>query len=253
MRFASLGSGSRGNATLIESGSTRLLLDCGFSASETSRRLARLGIEAGELTAIIVTHEHGDHIGGVGSLARRYKLPVYMTHGTAHRANTGELPRQINLDTHARLQINDIELQAFPVPHDAQEPVQFIFSDGRRRLGVLTDTGSITPHIIDMLSACDALLLECNHDTDMLAEGPYPASLKERVGGRFGHLSNAQAAELLQALDTSLLQHLVAMHLSDKNNTPWLARQALADALGCKDSEVLVADQDAGLAWRDIC
>lgn len=252
MRFASLGSGSRGNATLIECGSTRVLLDCGFSASEAQRRLGRLGIDAGDLTAIIVSHEHGDHVGGVGSLARRFGLPVYLTHGTAHRANTGELPQRHCLDIHACLQINDLELQAFPVPHDAQEPVQFVFSDGRHRLGVLTDTGSITPHIIDMLSACDALLLECNHDSEMLAEGPYPAALKQRVGGRFGHLSNAQAAELLQALDTSALQHLVAMHLSDKNNTPWLARQALAGVLGCNDGEILVADQEAGLDWCEL-
>jgi phosphoribosyl 1,2-cyclic phosphodiesterase len=252
MRFASLGSGSRGNATLIESGTTRVLLDCGFSVAETQRRLARLGLEAEDVSAIIVTHEHGDHIGGVGPLARRFKLPVYLTHGTAHRANTGALPQQHCIDSHAVFSIEGLECQPYPVPHDAQEPVQFVFSDGRHRLGVLTDTGSITAHITDMLAACDALLLECNHDTEMLAEGPYPPSLKARVGGRFGHLSNAQAADLLHALDTSPLQHLVAMHLSDKNNTPWLARLALAEALGADVDEVRLADQDEGLDWCEL-
>ena len=130
--------------------------------------------------------------------------------------------------------------------------MQFVFSDGRHRLGVLTDTGSITTHIIDMLGACDGLLLECNHDEDMLAEGPYPASLKARVGGRFGHLSNEQAAGLLQRLDTSALQHVAGAHLSDKNNTPWLARESLAGVLGASLDEVLLADQDAGLDWCEL-
>ena len=252
MRFASLGSGSRGNATLIEAGTTRILLDCGFSVAETQRRLARLGIEADELTAIIVTHEHGDHVGGVGPLARRFKLPVYLTHGTAHRANTGDLPQRHCIDSHEAFSIGDLQCQPFPVPHDAQEPVQFVFSDGRHRLGVLTDTGSITTHITDMLATCDAMLLECNHDEEMLAEGPYPPSLKTRVGGRFGHLSNGQAAELLHSLDTSALQHVVGAHLSDKNNTPWLARQALAGALGANHDEVWLAEQEEGLDWCEL-
>jgi phosphoribosyl 1,2-cyclic phosphodiesterase len=252
MRFASLGSGSRGNATLIEAGTTRILLDCGFSVAETQRRLARLGIEVSELSAILVTHEHGDHVGGVGPLARRFKLPVYLTHGTAHRANTGDLPQRHCIDSHGVFSIGDLECQPFPVPHDAQEPVQFVFSDGCHRLGVLTDTGSITAHITDVLAGCDAMLLECNHDEEMLADGPYPPSLKSRVGGRFGHLSNGQAAGLLHALDTSVLQHVVGAHLSDKNNTPWLARQALAEALGANLDEVRLADQEDGLEWCEL-
>ncbi|HEY9198037.1 MAG TPA: MBL fold metallo-hydrolase, partial [Gammaproteobacteria bacterium] len=127
-----------------------------------------------------------------------------------------------------------------------------VFSDGAVRLGILTDTGSITAHIRQRLDRCDALLLECNHDTAMLADGPYPPSLKQRVGGRLGHLSNRQAAELLGMLDTSVLTHLVAAHLSDKNNRPELARAALAAALGCDSDWIGVADQAAGLDWRQV-
>ncbi|HTJ96754.1 MAG TPA: MBL fold metallo-hydrolase, partial [Rhodocyclaceae bacterium] len=132
------------------------------------------------------------------------------------------------------------------------EPVQFVFSDGQHRLGVLTDLGFSTPHVIDSLTGCEALVLECNHDADMLANGNYPASLKQRIGGRFGHLDNAAAAALLGQLDTSQLQHLIAAHLSEHNNTPLLAQQALADVLGCAADWIGVADQEAGFDWRTL-
>ncbi|WP_126456181.1 MBL fold metallo-hydrolase [Sulfuriflexus mobilis] len=252
MRFALLGSGSRGNATLIEAGDTRLLLDCGFSETETRKRLGAFGLTPADLTAIVVTHEHSDHINGVGAVARKHGLAVYLTHGTAAANKTGELPERHLFHSHDAFSIGDIDLQPFPVPHDAREPVQFVFSHGDLRLGVLTDTGSCTQHILDTLGGCDALILECNHDTGMLAEGPYPASLKARVGGRFGHLSNVQSRDIIAELDTSRLRYLVAAHISDKNNTAPLACAALAEGLGCRADEVRVAEQATGLDWHSL-
>lgn len=252
MRFASLGSGSRGNATLVEAGATLVMVDCGFSCRETERRLDRLGRSARELTALLVTHEHGDHVRGVPALARKYGLPVWLTRGTWQMMRDNDLPDVRHCDGHLAFSIADLHVTPFTVPHDAREPCQFVFHDGARRLGMVTDTGRMTPHIVECLDRCDALLLECNHDAEMLAQGAYPAMLKQRVGGPLGHLSNAQAGELLARLDTSRLQHLVAAHLSDKNNRPALARAALADALCCQPHWVGIAGQDDGLGWREI-
>lgn len=254
MRFASLGSGSRGNALLIEAGSTRLLLDCGFGPRETISRLSRLGLSPDDLSGILVTHEHSDHIAGAFKLALRHGLALWMTHGTYAGApqGRGDCPRLELIDSHQAFQVGDLEIQPFPVPHDAREPVQFVFTDGRHRFGVVTDLGSTTPHVERMLDRCDALVLECNHDADMLERGDYPAQLKRRIAGRFGHLDNAASAALLAALDTARLQHLVAAHLSQQNNTPGLARAALAGVLGCEEDWVGVADQDEGFDWRAL-
>lgn len=252
MRFASLGSGSRGNATLVEAGTTLVMVDCGFSCRDTERRLSRLGRSPADLTALLVTHEHGDHVRGIAVLARKYRLPVWMTRGTHRRLRDTDLPKVHYLDTHADLAIDDLQVRPYTVPHDACEPCQFTFADGRRRFGLLTDTGRLTRHILACLADCDALLLECNHDPGMLAAGPYPETLKHRVGGPLGHLSNAQAGALLESMDTSRLQHLVAAHLSDTNNRPALARAALAAVLGCSGDWIGVADQEAGLDWRTI-
>jgi phosphoribosyl 1,2-cyclic phosphodiesterase len=252
MRFASLGSGSRGNATLVEYQTTLVMIDCGFSCRETERRMARLGRHPAELAALLVTHEHGDHVRGVAPLARKYGFPVWLTRGTRHMLRDADMPQLHSFDAAACIDIGALQLQPFTVPHDAREPCQFAVEGGGRRLGLLTDTGRMTPHIVESLTACDALLLECNHDTTMLAGGPYSRSLKQRVGGPLGHLSNAQAADLLAQLDTSRLQHLVAAHLSDKNNQPALARTALAAAMDCEPDWIGIADQESGLDWRVI-
>lgn len=253
MRFAYLGSGSQGNGLVVEAGSSRLLLDCGFTVGETIRRLGRLGLEPADLDAIVVTHEHDDHIRGVTAFARRFSLPVWATHGTVRGARDGFGGLTVErIDGYRAFAIGGLQVLPYPVPHDAGEPAQFVFSDGRRRLGVLTDVGSATPHIRSMLSGCDALALECNHDRDMLRDGPYPESLKRRVGGRFGHLSNEAAGELLASLDRSRLQHVVAVHLSLKNNTTALARASLATAMGCEPDWIAAADQFTGLDWRDV-
>lgn len=253
MRFASLGSGSRGNALVVEVKRTRLLLDCGFGIQETVTRLSRLELFPDDLNGILVTHEHADHIGGVVKFARRFNLPVWLTHGTlSNHALAATLPDIRLIDGHSVFQVDDIEVQPYPVPHDAREPVQFAFGCGRRKLGVLTDTGGTTPHIEAVLSGCDALVLECNHDVDMLRDGSYPPSLKQRVAGRFGHLDNKMAARLLANLDNSKLQHLIAAHLSDKNNTSALARAALSGVLSCDPEWIGVADQMQGFGWREI-
>lgn len=252
MRFASLGSGSRGNATLIEQNNTCLLVDCGFSMKETERRLARLGSSGESIDAVLVTHEHGDHINGVGALARKYAIPVWATGGTFAADRLGERIEKNRICSHSSFAIGDIEVQPFPVPHDAREPSQFVFSNGDKRLGLLTDVGSRTPHLEDQLSACDALILECNHDVDLLQHGEYPPSLKQRVGGDLGHLSNVQAADILSRIEYSKLTQLVAAHLSEKHNTPALAQAALAEVMGCSLDWVAVADQQAGLEWRDV-
>jgi phosphoribosyl 1,2-cyclic phosphodiesterase len=176
-----------------------------------------------------------------------------MTHGTwsASRETDAGLDLRI-LDSHRSLTVGDLEVQPFPVPHDAREPVQYVFADSRHRLGVLTDIGEITPHVRAMLSGCDALVLECNHDARLLAESAYPASLKRRIAGRHGHLENGAAAALLRQIDCSRLQHLVAAHLSERNNLPSLVVGALARALGCEESWIGVATPENGFSWREL-
>lgn len=254
MRFALLGSGSEGNALVVEVGQTRLLMDCGFSVSETVARLTRLDLTPEQLNGIVVTHEHGDHIGGVARLARKYALPVFLTHGTLRSQNGAfdNLPAVTEINSHTLFLISEIQVQPYPVPHDAAEPVQYVFSDGTKRLGVLTDVGCSTPHIEATLSGCDALVLECNHDAELLANGEYPYSLKQRVGGRFGHLNNQDAAAILARLDNSKLQHLVAAHLSHKNNTPEFAVSALSQASSRPREKIIVATQEYGTPWCEI-
>lgn len=253
IRFASLGSGSSGNALIVECGATRVLVDCGFSVRETARRLGRLGLDLDALDGILVTHEHGDHIGGVFPLARRHNIPVWLSYGTLGAC--GNAAEGVNirlLDCHQSFAIGDLSIDPFPVPHDAREPVQFVFSDGACRLGVLTDAGEATKHMVAMLDGCDGLVLECNHDADMLARSAYPMMLKRRIAGRLGHLENRSAAALVAAIDASRLQHVVAAHLSEKNNLPELAVAALAGALGCEEAWVGIAHQETGFDWREL-
>ncbi len=253
MRFASLGSGSRGNATLIEVGGTRLLVDCGFSARETEQRLTQLGVAADTLDALLVTHEHGDHIRGVGAMARRYQLPVWMSAGTRRNHRCGDLPQLNHFSAYQPpFTIGEIQITPFPVPHDARETVQFTFSANRLKLGMLTDSGAITPHIIERLQGCDALMLECNHDSGMLANGPYPPRLQARVGGHLGHLNNRQAADLLCRIDHGRLRHLMAVHLSEKNNTPQLAKKALLGVSQRLEACLTLSEQDSATEWLEL-
>lgn len=256
IRFASLGSGSKGNATLIESGvedsDTRILLDCGFSTKEVEHRLAKHHRDAASIDAIVITHEHSDHVNGVGRLARKYNIPVWLTPGTWHKCRDSAFPETHFIDSHSDFEIKDLRLDPFPVPHDAREPCQFVFSDGVSRLGIATDLGSITPHVIAKLNSADGLLLECNYDRDMLYNGVYPQKLKERVSGDRGHLDNHQATHLLKNLKKDKLKHVIGMHVSEKNNTHEFALSALCEGLNCKQDEVSVACQTEGFGWREL-
>jgi phosphoribosyl 1,2-cyclic phosphodiesterase len=253
LRFCSLGSGSEGNALVVEARCggtrTRVLLDNGFGPARLKRRLARAGIAIEDLDAIVLTHEHGDHVGGVAALRARRRVPVYCSAGTAQAAAIGGQDVAMVVAGEV-VAIGAIELRAFAVAHDAAEPLHYTFGDGDRRLGVLTDVGAPADGILAALAGVDALVLECNHDVGMLRASAYPAFLKARILGDRGHLSNAQAAELLRRLDRRRLRLVVAAHLSRRNNLPQLARDALAGAAGCAPGDVLVADQDDGLDWQ---
>ncbi|MCG6967405.1 MAG: MBL fold metallo-hydrolase [Chromatiaceae bacterium] len=252
-RFASLGSGSRGNATLIEAGRTCVLLDCGFAAREFVARCERLAFDPRDLTAILVTHEHGDHMRGVGAVARRFGIPVWMTQGTWRSADFGTIASLNLFAGHGGdLHIGELRITPVPVPHDAREPTQFVFEHRGARLGVLTDLGSITRRVIEAFDGVDALLLECNHDPAMLRAGPYPPSLQARVGGQYGHLNNAQAADFLRRIDHARLCHLVAAHLSEKNNSPDLARRALEAVSGELRTCLSLLIQDESSGWFAI-
>ncbi|MFK7886654.1 MAG: MBL fold metallo-hydrolase [Gammaproteobacteria bacterium] len=252
LRYAYLGSGSKGNSAVITDGESAVMLDCGFSLKEAQRRLARLGLEPADIDAVLVTHEHTDHIAGVGALARRYDLPVHLTPGTAASGRAGNLPKPTTVYFDSPIQIGRFRITPVPVPHDAREPVQYVFERGGCRLGILTDLGHITPVVREAFGACDALVVECNHDLDMLHDGPYPRALKERVAGHYGHLNNVQAARLLAQVEQSRLQHVLAVHVSEKNNTPQLACEALNAAIEVPELQADVACQHEGTPWREV-
>ncbi len=253
IRFSSLGSGSAGNGLLVETGAARVLVDCGFGLAEAHSRLARRGVQPTSITAIMVTHEHGDHAGGALRLAKRHRIPLWTSYGTWQAlAPRGEGVDVRYLSCGESFALVDLAITPFTVPHDAREPLQFVFSDGHRRLGLLTDVGTVTPHVRRNLSGCDGLVLECNHDSGMLERSRYPASLKRRISGTLGHLENGAAAALLREIDTSRLRCLVAAHLSQENNRADLAAGALASAVGWPLGRIVVATQEDGFDWQAL-
>jgi phosphoribosyl 1,2-cyclic phosphodiesterase len=252
MRLASLGSGSKGNATLVRGREGCLLIDCGFSLKQFEQRLARLDVAAAEIRAILVTHEHSDHGSGVARVAARYDLPVLSTIGTARRL---ELERFEAIRGEDEFELAGLRVRAVTVPHDAAEPVQFVFEDSASgtRLGVLTDTGHVTDHMVEVYAELDALLLEFNYDGQMLENGPYPYHLKQRIAGRHGHLSNRQSLDLLQRIDRARLRRLIAAHLSEKNNAPAIVAGLLDDdALEAQGCRTHIACQQQGFGWIEI-
>jgi phosphoribosyl 1,2-cyclic phosphodiesterase len=265
MKFASLGSGSEGNALLISSSSsavkmtgahgTTVMLDCGFGLRETERRLATRGMLPSDISAIVVTHEHQDHVGGVFKFARRHRIPVWLSFGTYQAVRDRDTCDGVELNfcrDGTSFTVDELSLLPYTVPHDAREPIQFVATDGKTRLGVLTDAGQATAHLISALDGCDALMLECNHDKQMLADSSYPASLKRRIGGAYGHLSNQVSGEILALLDKVRLKTVVGAHLSSSNNTPELARNALTAALAGCAAAVMIACQEQGFDWIDL-
>jgi phosphoribosyl 1,2-cyclic phosphodiesterase len=257
LRFRSLGSGSTGNAALVEATSggrtSRLLIDCGFGLRQLDLRLAKAGLAATDIDAIFVTHEHGDHIGCAHSLSRRNRIPVWMSEGTWLATGGRDFEGRLNLARDdAEFAVGDIAVQPFTVPHDAREPLQLRCSDGARTLGVLTDLGHATAHVLSRLSGVHALLLEFNHDGELLANSAYPAFLKLRVGGKHGHLSNEAAADIARAVRHEGLRHVVAAHLSEQNNRPDIVRRLMADALGGHEAEMLTASASEGSPWLEV-
>jgi phosphoribosyl 1,2-cyclic phosphodiesterase len=254
LRFKSLGSGSSGNATVVQARSTtsitHLLVDCGLGIRHLDKRLGQAGMLAEQIDAIFITHEHGDHIGCARQLALRERIPVWMSHGTYTAIGEPDFDGLLRIACDALpFEVGALQVRPFTVPHDAREPLQLTCTDGDVRLGILTDLGHATSHVLEQLSGCGSLVLECNHDPDMLAASTYPPFLKRRVGGAWGHLANSAAAEIARAVHGSGLKQVVAAHLSEQNNHPDLARRALAAALGCSDADIHVADQGAGSGW----
>ncbi|MBU2537050.1 MAG: MBL fold metallo-hydrolase [Proteobacteria bacterium] len=229
MRFCVLGSGSKGNATFVESGQTRLLIDAGFSGKEIERRLLSIGVEPETLSGILITHEHSDHTRGAAILSRRYGLPVFVNDATLAAA----LPVLENLrPRHAFFTGNtfvfqDVQIHPYAISHDAADPVGFLVNDGERIMGYCTDTGAVSKLMHHRLSNCHGLVLECNHDPELLRNGPYPPSLQQRVRGKTGHLANEDAAGFLAAILHDGLEHVVLSHLSESNNRPHLAQEAM--------------------------
>ncbi len=255
MGFASLGSGSRGNGTLVALGQDApgqhdapqrlFLVDCGFTLKQTETRLHRLGLSAGDIDAIFVTHEHADHIGGIAALAHKYAIDVYASYGTLKHELKGVVTHAVDGDV--PFELDGVQVNPVRVPHDAKEPTQFVFSDSTETIGVLSDLGCVTGHVVEQFSHCTHLLLEANHDSHMLRTGSYPPRLKQRVGADYGHLSNEQAWELLQRVAHQDLS-VVLGHISEQNNNLALLQREFAsftEQLG----GLAFASQDDGFGW----
>jgi phosphoribosyl 1,2-cyclic phosphodiesterase len=247
MRFSVLGSGSRGNSVYIETGRTAILIDNGFSGKDVIARLKAIGRDIQDLDAIFVTHEHNDHIGGVGILSRRCKLPVYANQGTFQGGDERfkNLSKRCEFATGDTLEFQDFEVRSFRISHDAGDPVGYVIGNGRSRLGYCTDTGKVSRLIFQRLQNCNGLILEFNHDLKMLAEGPYPLSLQQRVRSSQGHLDNGDAAAFLRELLHGGLEHVVLAHLSETNNLPDLAMNEARKIVPWESSSrMIVARQD---------
>jgi phosphoribosyl 1,2-cyclic phosphodiesterase len=239
LRLVVLGSGSSGNAVVLEAGGQRLLIDAGFSCKEIERRLERVGLAGASFSGLVITHEHGDHCRGARVFARRHRVPVFATAGTFARLRLGEggLFERVVLRSGVPRQIGSFRIEPFEVPHDAAEPIGLLVQDaGGHRVGVLADLGARTHLAWGRLTDLDALLLETNHDLEMLRNGPYPWPLKERIAARHGHLSNREAAEGLPDLLNDRLKFVVLYHLSRTNNLPVLAEDAIGERLAREGS-----------------
>lgn len=253
MNMSLLASGSKGNALLVCSGRTRLLIDAGLSTRELCRRLDMVGVPAETLDAVLVTHEHIDHVRGLGLLSRRFNLPVYLHHDAAQVLADNQRPgRLMEFAAGMELDFGDLGVHAFPVTHDASAPVGFAISGANGKLGVATDLGIATRLVAEELRGCRHLVLESNHDEDMLRDGPYPWPVKQRVKGNHGHLSNRDSAALLEVLCWDGLETVCLAHLSETNNLPHLAEAAARAVLdrqsGCRP-QLLLGCQDRPTTW----
>ncbi|MBS7328628.1 MAG: MBL fold metallo-hydrolase [Oxalobacter sp.] len=257
MRLTSLGSGSKGNSLLVTAidgmHRTTVMFDCGFGIRDIHQRLKRVGCQPEELDAVFITHEHGDHANGILPLAKRYGIPLWMSNGTFQGMGKDFSEVDLNFCRDGDcIEIGSLKVTAFTTSHDAREPLQFHLTDGVSKIGMLTDTGQVTPHIQRELSACHLLLLECNYDEGMLRTSHYPEHLKRRIRSVYGHLSNDDAASFLMEVDRSCLRAVVACHLSQNNNLADYARKAIEEAVSRHGIQVMVADQENGTDWIDV-
>nr|WP_321351079.1 MBL fold metallo-hydrolase [uncultured Methanoregula sp.] len=259
MRCIVLASGSKGNSVVLEGSSGSILIDAGLSAKELLLRMARAGLDPEQLLSILVTHEHGDHIRGLDVLCRKLDLPVYATEGTLadflnHR-RTSEKPLESRVCRYREeFTVGDFVIEPFAISHDAAEPCGFIIREGDCRIGYCTDTGIVTPQMLDLLLPCDGIILESNHCPEMLANGPYPESLKRRIRSKRGHLSNPDAALCLREFGKDVPEVILA-HLSEMNNTPEKAKGSAREGLGLffEEHRVTVATQDGTSAAHPQC
>ena len=257
LRAAVLGSGSGGNAVVVESNGFRVLIDAGFSCKELERRMRLAGIDPASIGAVLLTHEHEDHIKGVDRFARKHRLPVYLTAGTMLGTVLGEevVPRTVRIESGRPFEVGPFAVEAFSIPHDAREPVGFVLQDSAgRRLGLAGDIGGRTQLAWGRLADLDCLLIETNHDLEMLRSGPYPWALKQRVAGRHGHLSNREAADGLPELLAARLRYVVLYHLSRTNNLPALAAAEVAETLAREGSaaEIVISSQFEPSSWLEV-
>lgn len=252
LRFCSIGSGSKGNGTLVSAGETTLLVDCGFGLKETTKRLLAKNILPEQLSAILVTHEHSDHIKGVTSLSNKYDIPVWLSRGTSLHKSCDKLILCNLFNSHEPFELGDISVTPVPVPHDSREATQFVLRSSNSSLGILTDIGHITEHVRTQFSECEALMLEFNYDYRMLMQGKYPRQLKQRVAGNLGHLSNEQAQDFLNSRKDCPPEILVVMHRSEENNSEEKIAESLEEAGVSDASTVVYAKQSCGFDWQFV-
>ncbi|MSS73540.1 MAG: MBL fold metallo-hydrolase [Candidatus Latescibacteria bacterium] len=249
MKVCVLASGSGGNAVYVQEGPTRVLIDAGLTGRKVEDRLRAIDVDPGSLQAIVVTHEHADHIRGAGVLARRFRLPVWMTGGTleASRETFRGVERVRRFENDEAFDFGDLRFQPFTLSHDAADPVNFVVEGGEARLGIATDLGVVTQLVYQRLRGADLVVMETNHDRDLLMNGSYSWDLKRRIGGNRGHLSNGKAAEALCSLAEEGLRQALLAHLSDENNRPDLAEGTCRSELegrGVRDFALTVLQQD---------
>ncbi len=246
MRFSLLGSGSSGNAMIVASGSTKVLIDCGLSFRQLALRAEAVGESLDDLDAIFITHEHGDHVNGLPVLSRKLRIPIYMSHGTAGNLSEslGPIEGVTCFDPGDSVTVRDLHLQSFSIQHDAADPVNFVVSNGQSRIGLATDMGRANDWVRRCLNGCHALVLESNYCPDMLRNSPYPASIRQRIASPHGHLSNPDMNSLLSDLLHDALRLVVLVHISRENNDAVKARGLAARVLRGHGAQLVVAEQD---------
>ena len=253
MKFCSLGSGSSGNSYLVSKKNTNILVDCGFSVTELESRMFQREIKPSEITAIFLTHEHDDHSKGAFAFAEKHNKPIYLTYSTlkmCHKRIKKSYNLRLNiispLDT---LELNEFMIYIIPVPHDAREPVQFKFESEKSTLAIITDLGFGNKELINSIQQINALILESNHDENLLNQSSYPKNLKDRIRSKYGHLSNEESLAILKKLNLDHLKWLGAAHLSKENNSPQLVKDSWKKVF---EDKINIIDPDFGIPWVNI-